>query len=1515
MIDPIIKYILENTYAKKILIDALAVDQEILEIKDYVSTKGIEAHINLYPNRNTYDTDQYFEELLLNFLNKNKNYELVILNGDKNWFTVYNGLNLLSQSELPIVIVCGTRKWGRRDSYIAPENIPLEYTKPYTKKEDNGQNVYISIYENNLKNGVLTAVEDFLRLENNKNTLFYSFDYKDGIGIIIPNKMKYKGVIDQIEKVSNLELSKEIMYYFDETTKGYIEESYKVNNYNQILVNENKIYKDQVEKLKEEIKKINEKYSDSNDKMLEISRKTSELNNKLTQTELMNKKLREKEELLNKALSTFEQLQFALTELKHSRTWKLAYALNKTKTLIFLKRKSKNPVDFMETTLKEWNNRRSKSAGNCTIKPNILLRNFFLYSILAIRKVPLSIILKNIRAYKKINRSYYFDRNYYLNNNIDLIDKKIDPLIHYIYFGGREGRNPSERFYSQFYLNKYIDVSKSGLNPLVHYVLYGVFENRAIKPENAMNSVDPVNFINYPRIGLITSDTKAIKSLVSIIMPTWNRKNVISRAIDSVVGQTYRNFELIIVDDGSTDGTEEYVKSKYKKYIETGAIKYFYKSQGGVSKARNFGLDKANGEIIAYLDSDNEWKLNYLESMMTVFREYNCNTAYCSMEVIDNVRNRRFRREQPYDRQRLLQGNYIDLNVFMHKRILVQQLGGFDENLRRLVDWDFILRLTKLNRPYFLNKVLATYYLDKGLNNISNTEDLELNRTKVQQSHRDEIVSSGLAPLRLAYVLWDFPALSQTFVINELRELVKREVDVVVYYKIEAKEKAVLDFKIKSHLIRDIEDLESQLIRDQRNMIHTHFAYPPCTLLTYPVALRLNIPFTFIVHAVDIFLYDNEKRNNIQEISNHKLCRKVFVISKFHRDYLVERGVPEEKIIITRQAVSADLLQMDFKDHLEARLNRKKRVISTIARFIEKKGIEYLIYAAKELPEYEFRLYGYGPLEPKYRDLVEKLGIVNMVFCGTIHGQDALVKALQETDIFVLPCIRASNGDMDGMPTVIFEAMSCYVPVVTTSVSGIPEYVLDEYNGFIVPPNSYEDIVRKIKYISSVSTNTLRGVLENARKFVGTVANTRRTVDLLIDVWKNNPIDIFMVTFNREGKYDNIEITKQIISRIYKFTTSPFTLTIVDNASDENFVEYLRQLMISKSNVRLIELNKNVFCGPASNIAIEHATNEYIIYVCSREGFVARYGWERELVNYMNENNDVAIAGDFGYSPSFYDGKSYMNQEWMKKARNKDYAENHPDREMCHVQGGIYILRKKAYVECGGFNMELPQDFMDVEYSYYLESKKWKLGRIENLASATLKTRPGIFAYLDENTLAAHPITKDNVDEFEFIMNTRGNRCNVCGWKGEFDNQGICHNCKSTRFDRLIFKYMAASNKLYRGLKCVMLSESDSLDSQFGKFFDYRRSVKSQKKQFILSIQQDDFKDIVIIDNDDSELISDKEISMIQYNLNPKGMLILSNKAYEKMKPFIFLENIERVSYHSKVLAFGSEQLLVLRNN
>lgn len=233
----------------------------------------------------------------------------------------------------------------------------------------------------------------------------------------------------------------------------------------------------------------------------------------------------------------------------------------------------------------------------------------------------------------------------------------------------------------------------------------------------------------------LSETAKAQTTMVSIVMPVFNRESLVASAITSVVKQRYENWELIIVDDGSTDESLKVIKHTIKGLgVESKVRVLTSETNCGVSHARNQGLAIAQAPVIAYLDSDNTWDRDYLTLVMEVFESNpEADSVYAGQYVYfyNKISNNRYLagiRLQPFNRELLEQENYIDLNIYAHRRKLYEQLGGFNEQMRRLVDWDLILRYTDEQYPRVIPALLAQYNMGIAENQI--THEIATNNSR-----------------------------------------------------------------------------------------------------------------------------------------------------------------------------------------------------------------------------------------------------------------------------------------------------------------------------------------------------------------------------------------------------------------------------------------------------------------------------------------------------------------------------------------------------------------------------------------------------------------------------------------------------------------------------------------------------------------------------------------------------------------------------------------------------------------
>lgn len=196
-----------------------------------------------------------------------------------------------------------------------------------------------------------------------------------------------------------------------------------------------------------------------------------------------------------------------------------------------------------------------------------------------------------------------------------------------------------------------------------------------------------------------------VKSCISVIVPCYNQGQYLSEAIDSVLAQTYTNWECLIVNDGSIDNTENIALQFQSKDPR---ISYHYKTNGGLADARNYGIAKSKGDFILPIDADDKIAPGYLEKAIAFFENQEVKVVYCEAEYFGTKSGRW---DLPdFSLEQLAKGNMIFCTALFRKQDW-QKVGGYNVNMKYgWEDWDFWISLLKNGgKAVKLNEVLFYY--------------------------------------------------------------------------------------------------------------------------------------------------------------------------------------------------------------------------------------------------------------------------------------------------------------------------------------------------------------------------------------------------------------------------------------------------------------------------------------------------------------------------------------------------------------------------------------------------------------------------------------------------------------------------------------------------------------------------------------------------------------------------------------------------------------------------------------
>ena len=518
---------------------------------------------------------------------------------------------------------------------------------------------------------------------------------------------------------------------------------------------------------------------------------------------------------------------------------------------------------------------------------------------------------------------------------------------------------------------------------------------------------------------------------VSIIVTTFNRGRYIHEAINSIQDMSFKDWELIIVDDGSNDQTNQVID----KYLNDERIQYLYKETNqGVSIARNIGLQKSKGRYIAYLDSDNLYDKNFM-SYAIKFLEKNNNFDLVYGSLLTGLHGEKNKPIlfKEFSRELLLNQNYIDLNTVIHRRKLYELLGGFDESLDRLTDWDLLLKYSKKNNFKGLAIVAAKY---RELDELRITKNKLLYTNVVKILNKWPPNNHHTSSIKVLYVLSSYPQSSETYVETELKKM--RDWGCVIEVWRKNKPFSPYPSDIPTH----DEDLRDVINKIKPDLIHIHWL--SFAKLILPLIDDLHIPTTIRAHGFDT------TEETLKFCTARPYVKKIYCFPQHINDF------KNDKLEIQNAVFNTKL----FKPHK----NKNKHLVVRGAACLRTKDLVSFIHLAKELPKFKFILALVKCL-PDHDDYINELKrlaseINSPVEIKTDLPKESYINLVNEAGIYFY---SYDSKNPVGMPVGISEAMATGCYIVSKNSKAINDYIS-------VAGKTYNDISEAKKIIKNTES-------------------------------------------------------------------------------------------------------------------------------------------------------------------------------------------------------------------------------------------------------------------------------------------------------------------------------------------------------------------------------------------------------------------------------------------------------------
>ncbi|MBN2016785.1 MAG: glycosyltransferase family 4 protein [Candidatus Cloacimonetes bacterium] len=398
---------------------------------------------------------------------------------------------------------------------------------------------------------------------------------------------------------------------------------------------------------------------------------------------------------------------------------------------------------------------------------------------------------------------------------------------------------------------------------------------------------------------------------------------------------------------------------------------------------------------------------------------------------------------------------------------------------------------------------------------------------------------------KIAYILSQFPETHETFILREVIELKKNNIILEIFSLKKCKDKVIHPlaqqflsnthysslisipiikslifflwkkpftcFNLLAYLVKkNISSFEflkkslgilpislyyaKQISSKGISHIHAHWATIPTTSAII-ISTILNIPFSFTAHAWDIFLPNPMLKEKVRRAEFVATCTGY---NKRYLDSLLDQRV-NDNIFLNYHGI-------DFETLPKVNKNIEENLIFSIGRLCEQKGFPFLLEACALLRDrgidIKCLIVGEGPNRKSLSNTIEQLNLTDRVSLMGMQPQSYIFEMFNKARMFVLPCVISKNGDRDGIPNVMIEALAMRTPVISTTVSGVPEIIIDHVTGLTVEPRNSAQLADAIIEMLRNPEQSFM-YTENGRKLVEEKFDIKKNIRELVSIFIN----------------------------------------------------------------------------------------------------------------------------------------------------------------------------------------------------------------------------------------------------------------------------------------------------------------------------------------------------------------------------------------------------------------------------